>query len=184
MWKPAAGASFAPARTNCSYIAALSANADIENSVDVEKDQEAPLEAVHAGRDACKLRIEVHRIVLATIGRKLQHLADRIDQQPVGFAFALDPDRHPRATVLERGQAQALAHIDGGHDATGAFTAADFLTIVGLLNSDEMTTFWISRWSGTTNRMGVISSSNRPRRLRAPVLYSIASSENWSAESP
>src|SRR5688572_1917716 len=68
------------------------AAADVEHPVDIEHDQKLALEPIDAGCNASEARIEIGGLGLAVAGGKLHHLADRIDQQPVGFAFELDAD--------------------------------------------------------------------------------------------
>ena len=47
----------------------------------------------------------------------LQHLADLVDQQAIGFAAQVDADRHRRLAVVVLGQAEPGAHVDHRDDA-------------------------------------------------------------------
>ena len=47
----------------------------------------------------------------------LQHLADLVDQEAIGFAAQVDADRHRRLAVVVLGQAEPGAHVDHGDDA-------------------------------------------------------------------
>jgi len=65
---------------------------------------------VHARRYAGQPRIEVDRIILAASQGELEHLADRIDQETVGFALAFDADRHLSPIILGRSEPEPPAH--------------------------------------------------------------------------
>src|SRR5215467_8810926 len=90
---------------------------DIEYPVHIEHDQEIAIEAMHARRYPRQPGVEIDGIALAARGRQPHHLADRVDQEAVGLALALDPDRHARLALLRRRQAEAQAHVDRRDDA-------------------------------------------------------------------
>src|SRR6266704_5809239 len=72
----------------------LGMSTDIEHPVHVEHDQEIAVEAMHARRDPREPRVKVHGIALEASHLQPDHFPDRIDQQAIGLALALDPDRH------------------------------------------------------------------------------------------
>src|SRR5205085_4804440 len=57
-----------------------------EHPLDVQDDHELRVEPVHADRYARELGIEIDRIGLASGVGELDHLADRIDEEAVGFS--------------------------------------------------------------------------------------------------
>src|SRR5262245_3844532 len=73
-------------RPACSRRLGVSAN--IENPVHIEHDQEIAIEAMHTRRYSREPRVEVDGIALAACRRQPDHLADRVDQEAVGFALA------------------------------------------------------------------------------------------------
>src|SRR5262245_41462859 len=86
--------------------------ADVEHTVNVENDQKLAFEPVHARSHAAEARIEIGRLRLAFARGKLHHFADRIDQQPVGFALELDADRHDRTARRAGSEVEPGAHLD------------------------------------------------------------------------
>src|SRR5262245_6998361 len=80
--------------------------AGLEDAVDVEDHHQLAFEAMHAARDAGEMLVEIHRVGLARTVGELEHLADAIDQEPVGFAAQLDADGHRRLSVGARRQTQ------------------------------------------------------------------------------
>ena len=49
--------------------------------------------------------------------RRLEHLADRIDQKPERFALCFDADRHRRRAVVALLHVEPAAHVDCRYDA-------------------------------------------------------------------
>src|SRR3954447_17912164 len=78
-----------PSRFSQTFSCRLRLRSDVEHAIDVEHDQQAAFQAVHAGRDAGEIALEIDGIVLAAIGGELQHLANCVGQQAVMFAPAL-----------------------------------------------------------------------------------------------
>src|SRR5437867_1851333 len=78
----------------------LGMSANIENPVDVEHDQEIAIEPMHARRHPRKPSVEIDGIALAARRGQPDHLADRIDQEPIGLALAFDSDRHARLVLF------------------------------------------------------------------------------------
>src|SRR4051794_9883934 len=64
----------------------LLARYDLQTALDVENDHQLSIQPMHARRHLRHPRIEIDRIDLAAFIRELHHLADRIDQKPVGLA--------------------------------------------------------------------------------------------------
>src|SRR6202043_1334992 len=91
---------------------------DFEDAIDVEDDHELAVEAVHAAGEFGHAGIEVDGVFLAAVIGELEHLADLVDQQAVGFAAQVDADRHRRLAVVVFGQAEPGAHVDHGDDDT------------------------------------------------------------------
>src|SRR5262245_56108404 len=58
---------------------------DVEHSVDIEHHQKLSFEPIDSGRYASQAWVEVGRIWLARHIVQLEHLADAVDQQAVGF---------------------------------------------------------------------------------------------------
>src|SRR5580692_11038519 len=58
-----------------------SLHASRAHPVDVENDQEVPLEPVHARGDAAEIAIEIDRVGLALVVGQLEHFADRVDEK-------------------------------------------------------------------------------------------------------
>src|SRR5215203_6181599 len=69
---------------------------DVQHAVDVEHDHELAFEPVDAGGDPRQPRIEIGGLGLAGAVAKRHHLADRVDQEAIGFALELNADRHHR----------------------------------------------------------------------------------------
>src|SRR5882724_541280 len=91
---------------------------DFEDAIDIEDDHELTIEAMHAARELRHAGVEVDGVFLAAVVGELEHLADLIDQKPVGFAAQIDAHRHRRPAIVVFRQAQASAHVDHGDDAT------------------------------------------------------------------
>src|ERR1043165_204215 len=89
----------------------------IEYVIDVENDHELSIEAMHASGHPREPRIEIDRVRLQRRLAELHHLADRIDQQAVGFTLEFDADGHRRLVVVARWQAETAPHVDRGDDA-------------------------------------------------------------------
>jgi len=64
----------------------------------------------------------MQRIRLALGVRKLQHLADAVDQEAERFAPRFDSDRHHRRVRFARRHAEAGAQIDQGDDPSAGST--------------------------------------------------------------
>src|SRR5258708_23311343 len=90
---------------------------DVQNTIDVEHDHELAFEPIDSRGDARQPRIEIGRLRLAGAVVKLHHLADRIDEKPVGLALEFDADRHHRCTRLALAEIEPRPHVDRGHDA-------------------------------------------------------------------
>src|ERR1700687_2791648 len=83
---------------------------DFENAIDIEDDHELAVEAMHAAGELRRAGIEVYGVFLSPLVGKLEHLADLIDQQAIGFAAQIDPHRHRRLAVVVLRQAAAGAN--------------------------------------------------------------------------
>jgi len=70
---------------------------DFEDAIDVEDDHELAVEAMHAAGEPGHAGIEVDGVLLAAVVGQLEHLADLVDQQAIGFAAQIDADRKARA---------------------------------------------------------------------------------------
>src|SRR5579885_541202 len=93
------------------------ARLDLQHAVDIKNNHQVFFEPVDAGGDAAPARVEVHRNGLQLRRGKLHHFAHLVDQEPVGFPAELDSDRHLVRDVVFRGEVEASAHVDHGHDA-------------------------------------------------------------------
>src|SRR6201999_1020452 len=76
---------------------------DFQHAIDIEHDHQLPLESIDAASHAIKPRIEIGRFRLTGIVPQHHHLANRIDQKPIGLAIELDADRHHRRALGPRG---------------------------------------------------------------------------------
>src|SRR5882672_10047588 len=94
-----------PCRASCR----LGPGTDLEHTVDIENDEQAPIEPIHARRDTSEPAVEIDRVVLAASRMKLEHLADRIDQQAIGLTPAFDSDGNAGAAIREHRQAKPSA---------------------------------------------------------------------------
>src|SRR3954470_7532537 len=56
-----------------------------QNSIDIEQHQQLVVETVDAGAQFGAPRVEIDRVGLAQVVVELEHFADAINQQPVGF---------------------------------------------------------------------------------------------------
>src|SRR5882724_7536473 len=90
---------------------------DFENAIDIEHDHELAVEAMHAAGELGHAGIEVDGIFLAAVIGELEHFADLIDQEAVGFAAQIDAYRHRRPAVVVFRQAETGAHVDHRDDA-------------------------------------------------------------------
>src|SRR3954451_5827445 len=91
---------------------------DFEDPIDIEDDHELTIEPMHAAGQLRQTRIEIDGIFLAAIVGKPQHLADLVDQQPIGFAAQVDAEGHRRLAVLILRQPEPRPHVHHGHDAS------------------------------------------------------------------
>src|SRR6187551_948545 len=89
---------------------------DFEHAIDIEDDHELAVEAMHATGELGHAGIEVDGVFLAAFVGELEHLADLVDQQAVGFPAQVDTDRHRRLAVVVPGQAETGAHVHHGDD--------------------------------------------------------------------
>src|SRR5882757_4892202 len=90
---------------------------NVQNTINVEYHHELAFEPIDSRGDPRQPRVEVGRLCLAGAVGKLHHLADRIDEKPVGLALEFDADRHHRRTRLALAEIEPRAHVDRGHDA-------------------------------------------------------------------
>src|SRR6266852_6461119 len=84
---------------------------DFEDAIDIEDDHQLAVEAMHAAGELGHAGIEVDGVVLAAVVSELEHLADLIDQQTIGFAAQIDAHRHRRLAVVVLRQAETGAHV-------------------------------------------------------------------------
>src|SRR5262245_19863133 len=89
----------------------------VEDAIDVEHHQQLLLQPVHARRHTGEMRIEVDWTWLARVLGELEHLADRVDEEAVGFSVKLDADRHCRFLGRALAQPEPAMHVDRGDDA-------------------------------------------------------------------
>src|ERR1700738_3239057 len=101
---------------------------DFEDAIDVEDDHELAVEAMHAAGEFGHAGIEVDGVFLPALVGKLEHLADLIDQEAIGFAAQIDALRHRRLAAVVLRQAEAGAHVDHGDDAAAQIEHAGDLT--------------------------------------------------------
>src|SRR5712671_5994639 len=73
--------------------------AALEDAFHVEHHEQLLVQPMHPRRHARQMGIEIDRIRLAAAFGELEHLADGIDQQAVGFAAILDADRHAARSI-------------------------------------------------------------------------------------
>src|ERR1700722_5409418 len=89
---------------------------DFENAIDVEHDHQLTVEAMHAAGELGHARIEIDGIFFAALVGKLEHFADLIDQQAIGFAAQVDAHRHRRLAVIVLRQPETGTHVDNRDD--------------------------------------------------------------------
>jgi hypothetical protein len=70
---------------------------DFEHAIDVENHHQLTVEAMHAAGEFRHAGIEVDGIFLATVLGQLEHFADLVDQETIGFAAQVDAGRGGRA---------------------------------------------------------------------------------------
>src|SRR5215470_704560 len=85
--------------------------AHVEHAIHVEDDEKLSFQPMYAGRDAREARVEIDRVCFAGVVRKLEHLADGVDEKPVGLTLDLDADRHRRSVLLALRQPEPAAHV-------------------------------------------------------------------------
>src|ERR1700691_1234613 len=105
-------------RLVCRWLCRQQVRHDFENTIDVGEDHQLTFEAMPAASQFGHARIEVDGVFLAAVVGKLEHFADLVDQEAIGFAAQVDAHRHRRFAVVVLRQAETRAHVDNGDDAT------------------------------------------------------------------
>src|SRR6188508_1559311 len=90
---------------------------DVEHTVDVENHKQLAIEPINSGRYACQSCIEIARIWFPRLIVQLEHLADTVDEQAVGFATRFDADRHRLLAGFATAESEAASHVYQCHDA-------------------------------------------------------------------
>src|SRR6516164_4510792 len=90
----------------------------VEDAIEIEHHHQLPVQAMDASRCLSEPALEIDRIVLLICCRQFQHVADGIDQQPVGFAAMLDADGKRLADILCGLDPEPPPHIDDRKDAS------------------------------------------------------------------
>jgi hypothetical protein len=66
---------------------------ELEHPIEIKDQHQLSVEPMHTGADMRELAIEIDWSIFSACSSRFQHLSDLIDQQSVGFAIELYPER-------------------------------------------------------------------------------------------